>query len=331
MSKLYDKLVLKAKNTLQKNTIATQEDFESNDDLVESQKAWLKDNSRFQINQPIFEHSQDLFPAILPLYESYVIKKNCDEYGIEYSRLLDTNTSILRSDEFISKHIGKHILFAGCSLTFGDGLPKEYTWPYIVYDSISKTEPTSGYFNVGRPGASNLWIILQIFKYINIYGMPDIIFINFPDSDREIADDYTGHRIQVVPAVAYNFLHKMVSDAGSRIISFSWDARANVGYEGYLKLESYDARPWMKDFYQYRVDSQYEYIYNFCEQNKNNKDIFLNKFSLYAMDNAHPGSSYHSFFADLALDAYYKNISPSNPRSTMLESYERKKAFVEKD
>lgn len=50
-------------------------------------------------------------------YERYV--GVIDNNEIEYS----LNSSGQRCDEFKKTHEGKHILFAGCSITFGEGLP----------------------------------------------------------------------------------------------------------------------------------------------------------------------------------------------------------------
>ena len=54
--------------------------------------------------------------------------------GIAYN----LNSDNFRSDEFIKKHKNKHILFAGCSNTFGEGVEYEKTWAYRLYKEISK-------------------------------------------------------------------------------------------------------------------------------------------------------------------------------------------------
>lgn len=320
MSKDYYSWAVKSHKKIAKKNLRQKDEFESNPDLQKSHKDWLKNNGYMSAGKYI-EQSEHLWPASLPPYPSYVILQYCKQYGIDFKEMFKLNSSGLRSDEFTEVHDGKHILFAGCSITFGDGMPLDYIWPKIVYNEIAKTEKVSGYFNVGRPGASNIWIIMQIFKYIELYGMPDVIFINLPDSDREIADEHTEHRIQVLPAVMYRFLNKIVSDAGSRIISFSWDARANIGYDGELHMDSSDPRAWLKNFYQYNIHERYEYTFSFCEEHKNSEDIFLSDFAMRAMDDSHPGAAEHKFFAQLALDAFYDRISPSSPTTDLYEMY----------
>ena len=82
----------------------------------------------------------------------------------------EINSLNFRSDNFIKTHEGLHIVFSGCSNTWGTGLNK-----------ILKENPCSGYFNLGILGTSVASQIINLFKYFKEYGNPDIIFINFPD------------------------------------------------------------------------------------------------------------------------------------------------------
>ena len=58
------------------------------------------------------------------------------EDGSEYK----INSHGYRCDEFTTNHKGKHVLFSGCSNTYGVGLKKEEVWAYKVYNKINKTE-----------------------------------------------------------------------------------------------------------------------------------------------------------------------------------------------
>lgn len=90
------------------------------------------------------------------------------------------------SDKFIDKHEGKHILFAGCSITVGCGLNTvKKTWAYRLYENIKKENKCSGFFNASLSGASAMDIIINILKYIAKYGNPDYIFIMFPNYGRD--------------------------------------------------------------------------------------------------------------------------------------------------
>lgn len=94
------------------------------------------------------------------------------------------NRQGFRADEFKKDHEGKHILFNGCSVTYGQGLYTNETWSYLLYKMISENEKVSGYYNIGTPGKSIFDIVASTFKYIDKYGNPDEIFLDLPDLNR---------------------------------------------------------------------------------------------------------------------------------------------------
>ena len=94
------------------------------------------------------------------------------------------NSKGFRSDEFKNigeVHDGKHILFAGCSETEGVGNKLENIWANILYKKISEEEKCSGFFSIGSKGFSIDLIFDQFLSYVEKYGKPDVLFINFPD------------------------------------------------------------------------------------------------------------------------------------------------------
>lgn len=91
------------------------------------------------------------------------------------------NSNLFRSDHFITNHSGKHLLFAGCSETFGEGGNIEDNWSYKVYKSLLETNNLSGYFNVSLPGAGWEQIMHNIKRYIIQFGSPDILIIFAPN------------------------------------------------------------------------------------------------------------------------------------------------------
>lgn len=116
------------------------------------------------------------------------------EYSIEYV----TNSNGFRSDEFIKNSKYPHILFAGCSNTFGTGIEYEKLWSRLLYKKILKNVE-GAYFNLGMPGASLFEIINNIYKYIREYGKPDFIFILIPDLERDAR--YFLHAESSVPVI----------------------------------------------------------------------------------------------------------------------------------
>lgn len=92
-----------------------------------------------------------------------------------------------RSDEFTKEHNGKHVLFAGCSNSYGMSVGNlKDTWTWQVFEYLSQKEKMSGYYNLASCGASPAGIISRVFRYIQEYGMPELIIIIFPDLHRSL-------------------------------------------------------------------------------------------------------------------------------------------------
>jgi hypothetical protein len=74
------------------------------------------------------------------------------------------------------------ILFAGCSWTFGEGLPLGYTWPHLVSQNFEDAD----HYNIGYMGMSINHIIKNVYSFIRSYGKPKYLFICFPDIGRNL-------------------------------------------------------------------------------------------------------------------------------------------------
>lgn len=103
-----------------------------------------------------------------------------DTYDWSRETVLRTNSLGYRCDEFTTDHDGKHVLFAGCSVTWGDGLYEDEVWAKKVYDKLSQQEKYSGYFNLSFPGLGIIQIIYMVIEYIKRFGKPDHLIINLP-------------------------------------------------------------------------------------------------------------------------------------------------------
>lgn len=142
------------------------------------------------INNNTFEKIYDVNAYLEPnstiniLKSEKILNKNIkNDNDITYI----LNNDGFRSDNFVNSHNGLHILFAGCSETFGVSSPIEETWSKILYNEISKNNNVSGYFNIGHPSAGITVITYQIFNYIKKYGSPDYLFVLFPNIDRRVS------------------------------------------------------------------------------------------------------------------------------------------------
>lgn len=121
----------------------------------------------------------------LELYSSKKFKKFDYPTGqmsvSDPNRTYRANSLGFRSDEFSSE---TEVVFAGCSVTYGAGVPEEAIWGNILAKSMDM--PAS---NVSRSGASIAWIVDNLYKYFETYGNPRDLFCLFPDLYR--------HRIPV--------------------------------------------------------------------------------------------------------------------------------------
>jgi len=252
-------------------------------------------------------------------------KDNPDEFPI--------NSNFFRSDEFKDKHEGKHILFSGCSVTYGIGLYTKETWSYLLYDKIKKNEKVSGYYNLGTPGTSIFDIVFNVFKYIKKYGNPDVIFIDLPDLNRFYAllDSFNGpfkwqDKIEGNPLdfIKNNFFHASQKPNAGENFSFVYE-KLIYTYQYLSMLETYCKNNNIKLFlfsyigmlehflsmtdisryYQLKSSKIDQLVYDYHQQNKDDK------FYLIARDNAHPGTGQHHAWAELMYEIYLgdKNVN----------------------
>jgi hypothetical protein len=127
-------------------------------------------------------------------HEEYYKSGNCydtsfveSHMGIKYDQRISyfINEQGHRSDLFSKNLTGKHILFGGCSVTFGEGLPYKMNWSGKTYDKISSKEQMHGFNNLSYPGAGIDFIINNVYKYCSEYGNPDLILLYLPELARK--------------------------------------------------------------------------------------------------------------------------------------------------
>lgn len=133
-----------------------------------------------------------MFNSIDPKYDipkmfSSLLNKDkpIERYGYQERGLNEitdpTRYYYINSHGFRGKEISgsEDLLIAGCSFTFGSGIPEEKIWGVQVANNMSLS-----YANLGYPGASILSIINSIFSYFKEYGNPKTLICLFPDLDR---------------------------------------------------------------------------------------------------------------------------------------------------
>lgn len=147
--------------------------------------AKLKEQAQENINQ----HNLGAFvESITQPFVHEIVESNFKKYfkTKDLSMIATFNDFGQRCDDFKKDHDGLHVLYAGCSFTYAEGVPIERSWSGLVHDYINKNiATTSGYFNVGKGGANFRVMENQILGYMRYSGKPDIIFVNLPELGRE--------------------------------------------------------------------------------------------------------------------------------------------------
>lgn len=116
-------------------------------------------------------YNYSLFKEFTEIIPSYVIKNSITE--------IDNQKFIFNNEGHRGNNFKKNIdlLYAGCSLTFGSGLPQEVIWGEMFDKNIEVN-------NLSYRGGSIVNIVNNIFNYINKYEDPKVILCCFPSSDR---------------------------------------------------------------------------------------------------------------------------------------------------
>lgn len=145
-----------------------------------------------KFNEKIFsltEMSYDIDPSthyFSPNEEYYLTYPEKHDFLIKPDKevVYSLNNFAHRSEDFVPIDKNKtNILFAGCSSTFGEGIPENTRWSNIVHSQFENVGPLQV---LGYPGAGADRLISNIFKYFNVFGNPDYVFIMFADFSRHI-------------------------------------------------------------------------------------------------------------------------------------------------
>lgn len=242
---------------------------------------------------------------------SYDIQKNDPTKNVIGSNIEEINSYGYRSDEFKKDHEGIHILFNGCSQTYGTGLLKEEMWTTKILNEISLTDKVSGNFNISYLARGPHNIINETIKYCENFAKPNIIFILFPDHYR-----FFGKENDYDVVKQYVFLDKDAIKDKSRHISKKdarfWDeVFINTFALQYRMLELYCdnnniklvSASWSMFMYKNLERFNLKTFYELVNSNDfwTEKDNYLknNKgsdFMEVARDNCHFGSAWHHGF-----------------------------------
>jgi hypothetical protein len=232
------------------------------------------------------------------------------------------NHNNFRCEEFVSKHEGEHLLFSGCSTTFGVGLEEEEVWSKKLYNTIKQNKKVSGYFNLAMPGTGCLEIVANIFKYINKFGNPNSIFICLPNIER----DYIQINSDNLKLIDKNKILEPESLLHGRYLKNFYEKSLEVlkinTFHYLLFLELYCKSnniklymfSWDYDFPKMDLDRFFVSSKSqFIDFYKNNLDLLIKeKYSKTSRDDQHVGTAFHYFWSDCLYDIYAKGYANVN-------------------
>ena len=228
-----------------------------------------------------------------------------DFYSINKDGIKDVNSLGFRSDEFTKDHNGKHVLFSGCSNTFGVGLEKKEIWAWKTYEKIKKNEECSGFFNLGIGGSGIAHMVINIFKYCKQYGNPHVIFINLSDQNRifhylkngyklKFNDKDNYENIKLFNYQYYFMLEQYCKSNNIKLYSFTWDHRNGIiGYNTNLLFKKYN----FKTFYYYEHSTMLKDLDKLKKENDE-------KYFMVARDLEHPGTGFNTIWSNFIYQRY---------------------------
>lgn len=231
--------------------------------------------------------------ADLPISGIPINKNNWDEKRQINNKEVfqnEINEFGFRSSNFKKQHSGKHILFLGCSYTWGTGLFIDEVWSKIVYEQIKIDQHTDDYFNLAIPGDSIYISIINAFKYFKNFSNPDIIFFNIQNLERFFAYDKHTNKLfrsiiednEILTLLAYHYyymLEQYCQINNIKLLSFSWSEKCNEYFQKF------------STFYPLDFQEMHNFVTEFCSQLSNDDACMI------ARDGKHLGFAYHKYWA----------------------------------
>lgn len=137
----------------------------------------LKNNKEDFYEDKNFLYSKKTFP-----------EENIRDFQGENNFYYKINKQGFRSKVFEDFDKNKtNVLFAGCSVTFGCGLPEGMNWADFLVNKMKKEFTDNiDHYNISLPGASVFLNVKNILSFINSVGIPDIILMALPETTRSL-------------------------------------------------------------------------------------------------------------------------------------------------
>jgi len=228
-------------------------------------------------------------PYIIPSLKNKVLKQTLGETytyiqkGVEYQ----INSLGYRGAEF-EKNVD--LLALGCSNTFGQGIPQECSWPYLINSNKIKTINS-----LAASGDSAQGQVIKFFEYVKKFGNPKNLFAVMPVYRFEFPLDQGYWEISD-PEKSYT----LVQDGKARVV---------ISHELNKNFEKYAAAPYdpnvlfTKNMARYYTHTFLNILETYC---KNNNINF--KYTIYEWDYRHQTEDPQESIKNLMLnysDSYF--------------------------
>ena len=263
--------------------------------------------------------SLELQPSsVLNMYEhKRVALKDVKTFNHDKAKSINykSNSYGHRSEEFNILPDKTNILFVGCSLTFGEGLPDNQYWPFYVQKQLLDRGIDLAPMQImSFLGGSVEKIVYNTIKYVAEFGKPDAIMFLMPDpfryfiyepsiynyrvvlKDPELETDSSiENKNRILYQVFYNYqawyrtLDNFCKLNGITLISTSWSQDASefmykLGFESFVNINEDDEN----DFIMKHIDQDF---IDKCDKS----------FLFESADGLHPGIYHNIFFGHVML------------------------------
>jgi lysophospholipase L1-like esterase len=250
----------------------------------------------------------------------YLIKnKTHDKENIfnDESFLYKFNDFGFRTKQFNKLNNNKtNVLFLGCSITSGVGLPENLIWTNQL---INKKNKNINFYNLGMHGASVQQIFHNFITFIKKYGKPSHVFILFPEIDRTIAFDEKNNMFVKITSFHENdvknknfYVAKKIKKNNTieDLILFNIEKIHTIEFLCKEMNINLTWSTWSKDYQKLLKEI------NFCNyieipalgseelQNYEIENILNLKYWDHARDKSHPGTRYHSIIANIFFNKF---------------------------
>ena len=204
-----------------------------------------------------------------------------------------------------------NILYAGCSNTFGTGIPEEFIWPTLLSNSISSSKDKNvEHFNIGFPGFGIDIIIKNTMSFIRTFGKPDYIFMMLPDLSRSVV--FLKESNRYIKTFVNDWSETLKNKAQKKYIEYYEYENSILKYSMLLNMledfcESNNIKllwtTWrVEDDKVYKSLNFRNYFspdLNFKMTDPSNQNIFNRPYWKTAEDGGHPGTGWHQYISEL--------------------------------